>query len=159
MVETLPRRLRTLIEAALGGNVQLAADNRFNPILLGMLIEINGPKNIAMVSHGHRLHLVFLCFLEKIIETNSSIEEAVLCMNVQVDEIDGLHLTFTPDKLKSQEKWDDKQKTPQAKHETPKKLGVYENALKRKARGAPRHMQLFLCRPLLNQASSLALLW
>ena len=74
------------------GNIQFAADDRLDSILIRMLVEIDRSVEIAMIGHGHGRHLIFLCLSEKIIETNGSVQQAILGMNVKMNEIGMFHI-------------------------------------------------------------------
>ena len=61
-----------------------------------MLVKIDRTVKIAMIGHGHGRHLIFLCLLEKIIETNRTVQQTVLSMNVKMNEIGMFHRLFQP---------------------------------------------------------------
>jgi len=50
---------RRFVKPALRGNIQLAADNGFDPRFLGLLIKFDGAEEIAMIGHGDGGHLIF----------------------------------------------------------------------------------------------------
>ncbi len=80
-----------LVKAAFGGDIQFAADDRFDSVLIGMLIKIDRPVKIAMIGHRNGGHLIFFCLLKKVIETNRAVEETVLGMNVKMNKIGVFH--------------------------------------------------------------------
>ncbi len=49
-----------LLEPAAGGDIDLAADDRFDPGGNRLGVELDGAEHVAVVGHGHRRHPVFL---------------------------------------------------------------------------------------------------
>jgi len=82
---------RILVGPPTGSDVHLAADDGLYSVAIGLLIEVNGSEDIAVIRHGHRGHLIFLCPLQQILDADCTVQEAVLSMDVQVDERGVLH--------------------------------------------------------------------
>ena len=80
-----------LIKTAFGRDIQFTADDRFDSVLIGMLIKIDRPVEIAVIGHRNGRHLIFFCLLEKVIEANRTVEEAVLGVKVKMNEIGMFH--------------------------------------------------------------------
>ena len=93
--QEVPRRLPGapggLVETAPRRDIQFAADDGLDTLLVGLLVKADGSEHIAVIGHGNGGHLVLLYFFEQIVQANGSIEEAVLGVNVEVDEIGMLH--------------------------------------------------------------------
>ena len=83
---------RGLLKTAPGGHhVRFAPDERLDPHRLGCLIEIDSPEHIAMVGHGNSRHIVFNGFSDEFLNAAGPVEEAVLRMDMEMDEIGVSH--------------------------------------------------------------------
>jgi len=91
MAGRLSRALRGLVEPALRGHVELAADDGLDPRLVGLLVEVDGTVHVAVVGDGHGGHPEFLGLFEEVAEADGAVQEAVLGVEVEMDEIDVLH--------------------------------------------------------------------
>ena len=67
--------------------VNFAADDRLHLRLPHFFIEINRSEEITMIGHGHRRHSQFLGTSGQTINPASSIEQAVISVQVKVREI------------------------------------------------------------------------
>ncbi len=85
----LARALGRLVEAVVGGDVELAADDGLDPSLLRLDIELESAIHGAVVGDGHALHAVFLALGEQIADPDGPVEQAVLGVDMEVDEIGG----------------------------------------------------------------------
>src|SRR3990172_1385750 len=80
-----------LIKTAFWGDVGLTADDRFYPLFDCRLIEFNSAEHISVIRDRQRRHLVSLCRVDNRLHGISTIQEAVLCMQVEVDKIRVVH--------------------------------------------------------------------
>ena len=64
-------------KTTLGGDIDLAADNRLDTPLFGFLVKIYGPEHITVISQGNSFHPVITGPLHKIGNPNSPIQEAI----------------------------------------------------------------------------------
>ncbi len=77
---------RCLVEAAAGREVELAADDRLDAGRLPPGVELDRAEEVAVVGHGDRRHLQLDRPLEEGVELVRPVEEAVLGVEVEVDE-------------------------------------------------------------------------
>jgi hypothetical protein len=70
--------------AASWGNVELAADDRLDPMLLSIFIEFNGPTEIAVIGERQRGHLLLHALFHQLFGAAHRIEQTILRMDVQV---------------------------------------------------------------------------
>ena len=85
----------TVLGAALGppagGDVELAAHDGLDPGLLGGQVEIDGAEEVAVVGERDRRELQALGLGHELLELGGAVEEAVLRVDVEVDEVGVLH--------------------------------------------------------------------
>ena len=75
------------LEAAdVGREVGLDADDRLDPGVLGLLVELVGPEHVAVVGHRHRRHPELRRPLGQLRQPRRTVEHGVLGVHVQVDE-------------------------------------------------------------------------
>lgn len=89
MVILIMREVPRFLTSAAWGHIGFAADNGFDTVILGFLIEIDCPKQVAMVRHGHSRHSVLFHLLKERRELVGSIKEAILRVKVEVNEFGG----------------------------------------------------------------------
>ena len=77
--------------AALRCHIGLNADNRFDAHLGCGLIKIDSAENIPVVGHAEGGHFAVSGFLDEIFDAAGPIEEAVLRVDVQMNEIGRTH--------------------------------------------------------------------
>jgi hypothetical protein len=75
------------VEPAPGGNVDLAAEDRLHPPVATGVVEVHRPEHVAVVGDGHRLHSEALGLGHELADVTGTIEEAVLGVEVEVDEV------------------------------------------------------------------------
>ena len=75
------------IFATSGSEISFASDNRLDPFLLHRVIESDRAVHVAMISHGARVHTQFQSSLCQRVYLNRAVEEAVVGMQVEVNEI------------------------------------------------------------------------
>ena len=75
------------VEAALVGDVSFAAEDRLDAGLFGALVEVDRAEEIAVLGRGHRRHAEVLHAGTQVGHVDGAVEEAVLSMEMQVDEI------------------------------------------------------------------------
>ena len=73
-----PRRL---------GKVKFAADQRLDPLGLGLVVELDRPVEIAVVRERHGTHPQFLGPFHEPVDPAAAVEQAVVSVDVQMDEI------------------------------------------------------------------------
>ena len=83
----------TALVAAAFGHVDFAADDGLNVALAGFVKEIGGGEEIAMVGDGHGGHLLAGRFIQKLGGFASPVEQAVVRMNVKMNELRLAHGT------------------------------------------------------------------
>src|SRR5207244_4102241 len=93
MVILVVGELAFAVEPALGGHVGLAADDRLDAGGGGLLVELDGAEQVAVVGDGHGRHAEGLRFLDQGVNLVGPVEETILSMNVEVDEL-GRHAGF-----------------------------------------------------------------
>ena len=93
----------SLEAAALGNDVGFTADQRFDTKRSGGLIKIDGAKEIPVVGHPQRGHFIVGGFLDEVLDAAGPVEEAVLGVDVQVDEIGVIHNLLEKQETKRQE--------------------------------------------------------
>ncbi|EKD22226.1 MAG: Na+/proline symporter [uncultured bacterium] len=91
MICRLRASMARLVKTAFRRDVQFAADDRFDPVLISMFIEIDRSIEIAMIGHRNSGHLIFFCFPKKVVETDRAIEETVLGVKVKMNKIRVCH--------------------------------------------------------------------
>ena len=75
-----------LVEA-IGGDVGLAAEDRLHPVGLGLLVEVEGAEQVAVVGHRDRLHAALEHLGEQVVQPNRAVEKAILRVQMQMGEI------------------------------------------------------------------------
>ena len=83
--------LRAALLAAARRDVELAADDRLDAGLLGRQVEIDRAEQIPVVGQRDRREAQLLRLLDELLELGGAVEQAVLGVNVQVDEVAMLH--------------------------------------------------------------------
>ena len=81
------------VMAAALGDVHFAADDGLNVALAGFIEEIGGGEEIAMVRDSHSRHFLAGRFIQELGGFASSIEQAVIRMNVKVNKLRLTHGT------------------------------------------------------------------
>ena len=66
--------------------IDFASDDRFDPFFLSAVVEINGPKKVAMIGHRDCRHLQFRASGHEAIDATASIEETIISMKVKVNK-------------------------------------------------------------------------
>ena len=93
--------LRAALAPAPGRHVELAAEDRLDAGLLGGEIEIDRAEEVAVVGERDRRKLELLRLRDELLELGGAIEQAVLGMDVQMDELAMLHLLSSPTPTRS----------------------------------------------------------
>jgi hypothetical protein len=57
-----------------GGDINFATQDRFHTAVFGKIEQLDGPKNIAMVSYGHGIHLKLTCPVQEIPDLDAAVE-------------------------------------------------------------------------------------
>jgi hypothetical protein len=84
--------LAALVPAA-PRNVDFAPDDRFYVALACFVVEVRGGKQIAVVGDGHRRHFLPRRLVKKLRGFASTVEQAVIGMNVKMNELRLTHGT------------------------------------------------------------------
>jgi hypothetical protein len=94
IVGLFPRRGCALfsLQSAAQRDVDLAADDRFDALLLHRVVERDRAIHIPVIGHRAGRHSERRDTLGKRFDLNRPIEQAVVCMQVQVNEILIAHL-------------------------------------------------------------------
>ncbi len=75
-----------LVEPALRGDVDLAAQDGLDAPGFGLLEELDGPEDVAMVGDGHGGHVLVVGRADEVADPQAAIEDAVFGMVMQVNE-------------------------------------------------------------------------
>ena len=90
-------------------HVDFTTDDGFDALSQGLAVKFDRPEHVPMVGHGQGGLFEFLCPLQERIDLVGAIQQAVLCVAVQVDERGMLHVkvhltqTDMPDNIFSQQ--------------------------------------------------------
>ena len=68
-------------------DVQLASDDRFDPMLVGRIDEVHCAKDIAVIGHGHGGHAELFHSLAELFDVTGAIEQGIVSVQVQVNEL------------------------------------------------------------------------
>ncbi len=79
--------LARALEPAAGRDVQLAAQDRLHPGLLAARVEVHAPEEIAVVGERDGGESQRLGLADELLELGRAVEQAVLRVDVQVDEV------------------------------------------------------------------------
>src|SRR5207247_10721038 len=74
-----------------GGDVERAAEGRLEAGLLSREIEVDRPEEVAVVRQRDRGQAQILRLLDELLELRGAVEEAVLGVDVEVNELAVLH--------------------------------------------------------------------
>jgi hypothetical protein len=83
--------LRAPLLAAARRHVQLGAEDGLDAGLLRSQVEIDATEEVAVVGEGDGRKLEVLRLLHQLLELGGAVEEAVLGVDVQMDEFGVLH--------------------------------------------------------------------
>ncbi len=75
-----------LFEAAPGRNIDLAAEDGFDALGLGLLEELDRPEDVAVVGHGHGRHVLLVSQVYEVPDLDAAVKNAVFGMDVQMYE-------------------------------------------------------------------------
>src|SRR5215471_3744663 len=68
-------------------DVELAADDWFDPDLVRGIHELDCAENVSVVGHGNGGHAEFVDAMDEVIDAAGSVEQRVVGVQVQVDEL------------------------------------------------------------------------
>ncbi len=80
-----------LIKSASTRHIRLAADNRLDPRLGRLFVELDRPEHIAVIGDREGGHFVLAGQLDYIVEPAGTVEERILAVGVEMDEIRVFH--------------------------------------------------------------------
>ena len=90
MINRVVARLFSLllftIEARAAREVDFAADDRLHAIRAGLLVELDGPEEIAVICLRDSRHIRRLCPFKKRVVLDCTVEQRVLRMQMKMDE-------------------------------------------------------------------------
>ena len=69
------------------GDIKLTAEDRLQPGLARPAVEFDDAVHLAVVGDRHRRHVEGLRLLHEAIDEDHSVQQAVLCMDVEVNKI------------------------------------------------------------------------
>jgi hypothetical protein len=69
------------------GHVGFAAQDGLHPVLLRLLIELQGSEQVAMVGHGHLFHAEGKQAGKQLVKANRPVQQAVLRVQMKVREL------------------------------------------------------------------------
>jgi hypothetical protein len=78
--------LAAVVTATLG-DVDFAANDGFHVALVGFVKKVGGSEEVAMVGDGHGGHFLPRGFVKKLGGFAGTVEETVVCVEVQVNEL------------------------------------------------------------------------
>jgi hypothetical protein len=81
-----------LLEAASLRHVDLAAEDRLESALTGMVVEHDRREHVAVLGHRQRRHLQLDRFVQELVDAAGAVEQRELGMKVKVDEV--LHFSI-----------------------------------------------------------------
>src|SRR5947207_3824315 len=76
-----------LVETAAGSDIDFAADNRFDALVTGGLIEINRAVKHAVVGNRERGEFEFMGLFHQPVETTGPIEQRIFGVQMEMDKI------------------------------------------------------------------------
>jgi hypothetical protein len=76
-----------VLEAGGLGEVEFAADERFDALGLGLVVELDRAVEIAVVREGQGLHAEGGGAVHQAVDAAGAVEQAVVAMDVEMDEI------------------------------------------------------------------------
>ena len=91
MIRRVPRVAGFLVQPAARRDVRLASDDRFDAAFRRRLVEIDRAVHVAVIGDRDRRHLRRVRLLHHVINAARPIEQAVLGVQMQMDEIRMLH--------------------------------------------------------------------
>ncbi len=80
-----------LLETGAGSDVDLAADDRLDPRPPSLAVELQGAEHVAVVGDRQGRHAELFGLLHQIADLDGPVEEAVLAVQVQMDEVRMFH--------------------------------------------------------------------
>ena len=75
--------------AAVGGHVELEADDRLDALFFGGAVELDGAAQRAVVGERHRRHAQFLGPFDQLLDPAGAVEQRVFAVHVEMDECGG----------------------------------------------------------------------
>ena len=79
--------------ASLRLDIDLAPQDRFDPLFERLLVELDPAKEIPMVCDRHGRGTEFLRSIDKGLDRNRAVEKGVLGMKMKVNELRGRHIS------------------------------------------------------------------
>ena len=87
MIDIAPATGGFLFEAAAGGDINFAADNRLDPLLARHLIKINRAIENAVIGESERGKFQLVRSVHELVQTARPIEERILRMQMQMNKL------------------------------------------------------------------------
>ena len=76
-----------LVEAAAGGDVDLAPQDRLEAAVLGVIVEDDRREHVAVLGDRERRHLELDRFIEELVDAAGAVEQRELRMQMEMDEL------------------------------------------------------------------------
>ena len=86
VVSGASQSIRLLFRPRPRSDVDFAADDRLNALLLRLLVELDRAEQVPVVGHGHRRHPMLHRFRHQFLDPHRPVQGRILGMHVQVDE-------------------------------------------------------------------------
>ena len=65
-------------ESSSGGNIDFAAQDRFEAVLLGFQIKVDSSEHVSMIGQANSGHFIFTSQFEEFIQANGALQQTVL---------------------------------------------------------------------------------
>ena len=75
-----------------GCNINFTADDRLDTSSMCFGVEVQSTKHVAMIGDGHGRHAILTGTGHQITNTNSTIKQAVLGVDMEVNKIGMMHV-------------------------------------------------------------------
>ncbi len=86
-VRKIPVVYRCFVESGSGGHINFDADNGFDAGLGRFFIKLDRAEHGAVIGDGHRMHAELGGPLQKVVDANGPIQQAVLGVDMEVNKI------------------------------------------------------------------------
>jgi len=82
-------------------DVHFAADDGFDTVSGGLMIEIRGAEKISVVGDGYGGHSAARCFGGEFADFASAVQKRVVRVQMKVNEVRGIHAKFILNQLEA----------------------------------------------------------
>ena len=91
IISIFPAQTGLFLKAASPCDIDLAADDRLDPLAAGGLIKIDGPKEHAMIGYRQGRELQLMRFIHEPVHAASAIEQRILGVNMKMNKVSVRH--------------------------------------------------------------------